>query len=175
MIDKSNINIFRASLIVEELIRNGTDYFCVSPGSRSAPLTVAVARNAKAKHIVCFDERTAAFHALGYARATERPAALICTSGSAAANYLPAVIESDADMIPMIILSADRPPELLKRGANQTTNQPDMFKTFTREQSTLNISDRGLPHEYILREIDNLYSKSIGNYAGPVHINCMFR
>ena len=66
---KENLNTFWANLIVEELVRCGVDYFCISPGSRSTPLTVAVARNKKAKSIVCYDERNSAFHALGYARA----------------------------------------------------------------------------------------------------------
>ena len=110
-------------LIIEELVRNGINYFVISPGSRSTPLTATVAQHPQAQKIVCLDERAAAFHALGHARATGKPAVLICTSGSAAANYLPAVIEASIDHIPMIILSADRPPELRQAGANQAIDR----------------------------------------------------
>ena len=89
-----NINSLWGDLLVEELVRNGVTYFCISPGSRSSPLTVAVARHEDTQRIICYDERGASFHALGYARATERPAAIITTSGSAVANCLPAVVEA---------------------------------------------------------------------------------
>jgi len=119
--ESANINLFWASLIVEELVRNHVDYFCISPGSRSTPLTVAAARHPRAKTILCFDERGAAFHALGYGRATGRAAAVICTSGTAAANYYPAIIEAAVDQVPLLVLTADRPPELRQTGANQQT------------------------------------------------------
>ena len=119
-------------LIVEELVRNGVDYFVISPGSRSTPLTATVAQHPRAQKIVCLDERGAAFHALGYARATGNPAVLICTSGSAAANYLPAVIEASIDNIPLIILSADRPPELRQTGANQTIDQVYLYGSYPK-------------------------------------------
>ncbi len=82
-IHKENLNMLWGSLIVEELRRNGIDYFCLSPGSRSTPLAVGVARNSGVHSAVIYDERAAAFHALGYARATGKPAVLICTSGTA--------------------------------------------------------------------------------------------
>jgi 2-succinyl-5-enolpyruvyl-6-hydroxy-3-cyclohexene-1-carboxylate synthase len=85
----SNINYCWGSLIVEELVRLGADYFCIAPGSRSSPLTVSVAENKKARTLVHFDERGLAFHALGYASANKKPAVLICTSGTAAANFYP--------------------------------------------------------------------------------------
>ena len=78
---RENLNLLWASLIVDELVRNGIDYFCISPGSRSTPLTTAVARNKKANHIIFYDERAAGYHALGYARATGKPAVVISTSG----------------------------------------------------------------------------------------------
>ena len=93
--------------IIEELVRHGTLCFCISPGSRSTPLTAAVARNDLAKSVVFYDERAAAYFALGHARATGKPAVLICTSGTAGANYLPAVIESSIEQIPLLVLTAD--------------------------------------------------------------------
>ena len=131
-ITMENINSLWASLIVEELVRNGIRYFCISPGSRSAPLTVAAARHPKVKTSIIYDERGAAFHALGYARAAGTSAAVIATSGTAVANYLPAVVEASMDNIPLLILSADRPPELQQTGANQTILQPGIFRQFVR-------------------------------------------
>jgi len=107
---EGNLNLFWAELIVEELVRNGIDYFCISPGSRSSALTIAVARHEKAKSLISYDERGSVFHALGFARATNRPAVVITTSGTASANLYPGVVEASLDHIPLIILTADRPP-----------------------------------------------------------------
>ena len=129
---KKNLNIFWAQLIIEELIRGGVDYFCISPGSRSTPLVVAAARNKNARCMISYDERGSAFHALGYARATNKPAAVITTSGTAVANLYPAVIEAATDNVPMILLTADRPAELIDTSANQTIDQEYIFGRYTR-------------------------------------------
>ena len=92
-IKSPNINYLWSSLIVEELLRCGADYFCVAPGSRSSALAVAIAQNKRAKSFVHFDERALGFHALGYAAATGKPVVVVTTSGTAVANLLPAVIE----------------------------------------------------------------------------------
>jgi 2-succinyl-5-enolpyruvyl-6-hydroxy-3-cyclohexene-1-carboxylate synthase len=162
-------------LIVEELIRNGIDYFVISPGSRSTPLTVAVAIHPQAKNIICLDERAAAFHALGYARATGKPAVLICTSGSAAANYFPAVIEAATDNLPLIILSGDRPPELRQTGANQTINQVNLYGEYAKWQFDLPCPSGEIDPKFVLTTIDLAVSKSRQAPAGAVHLNCMFR
>jgi 2-succinyl-5-enolpyruvyl-6-hydroxy-3-cyclohexene-1-carboxylate synthase len=162
-------------LIVEELIRNGIDYFVISPGSRSTPLTVAVAQHQQANKIICFDERGAAFHAIGYARATGKPAVLICTSGSAAANYFPAVIEAAIDNIPIIILSADRPPELRQTGANQTINQVNLYGYHPQWQFDLPCPSVEIDPNVVLTTIDLAVSKSQQAPAGAIHLNCMFR
>jgi 2-succinyl-5-enolpyruvyl-6-hydroxy-3-cyclohexene-1-carboxylate synthase len=162
-------------LIIEELVRNGVDYFVISPGSRSTPLTATVAQHPQAQKIVCLDERAAAFHALGYARATGNPAVLICTSGSAAANYLPAVIEAAIDHIPMIILSADRPPELRQTGANQTIDQVNLYGSYPQWQFDLPCPTAGISHNLVLTTIDLAVSKSRQAPGGVVHLNCMFR
>ena len=174
-IDTSNINILWGSLIVEELIRNEVDYFCISPGSRSAPLTSAVARNNKAKHIICFDERSAAFHGLGYGRAKGKPAVLICTSGTAAANYFPAIIEASVDSVPMIILTADRPPELHDSGANQTIDQTKLYGSCVNWDFNLPCPDEKISPQMVLTTIDQAIYQSCRSPRGPVHINCMFR
>lgn len=174
-ISTANINSLWGSLIVEELVRNGADYFCVSPGSRSAPLTMAVAAHAKARTRVHFDERGAAFHALGYARAAGKPAVLVCTSGTAVANYLPAIIEASADLVPLIVLTADRPPELHGVGANQTIEQEGIYRSFVRWSSNLPSPDRSISPETPLSAIDNACHYATRIPAGPVHVNCMFR
>jgi 2-succinyl-5-enolpyruvyl-6-hydroxy-3-cyclohexene-1-carboxylate synthase len=162
-------------LIVEELIRSGIDYFVISPGSRSTPLTVAVSQHPQAQKMVCLDERAAAFHALGYARATGNPAVLICTSGSAAANYLPAVIEAAIDHIPLIILSADRPPELRQTGANQTIHQVNLYGDYPVWQFDLPCPTTEIKPQIVLTTIDLAVSKSRQAPGGVVHLNCMFR
>ena len=127
-----NINHCWAGLMVEELTRLGADYFCVAPGSRSSPLVIAVAQNKNAKSFVHFDERGLSFHAMGYAAATDKPAVLICTSGTAAANFFPAVIEASKKKLPLIVLTADRPPELRQTGAAQTIDQVGIFRQIHR-------------------------------------------
>lgn len=170
-----NINILWGSLLVEELARNEITYFCLSPGSRSTPLTVAVARNESVQHIICYDERAAAFHALGYARATGKPAVLISTSGTAVANYLPAVIEASVDAIPMLVLSADRPPELRETGANQTIRQPEIYGDYVRWHFDLPCPDTKIPPSMVLTTADQAVHRARRSPAGPVHLNCMFR
>ena len=166
-----SFNQLWGELIIEELVRHGTECFCISPGSRSTPLTLAVAKNPNAKSLVFFDERAASYYALGHARGSGKPAVLICTSGTAAANYLPAVIESSVEQIPMLVLTADRPPELKDNGANQSINQTHLFGTYTRW-----FFDPGCPNpdfklEALISSIDYAIFKSIQPLSGPVHIN----
>lgn len=169
------LNALWAGLLVEECLRQGIDYFCLSPGSRSTPLTVAVARQPRARRLVAYDERGAAFHALGYARATGRPAVLICTSGTAAANYLPAVIEAHMDHIPMLLCSADRPPELRDTGANQTIPQPDLFTPYVRWRSDMPCPTEDIPPTMVLTTVAQALHRAQRSPAGPVHLNWMFR
>lgn len=175
MTQKVNINSLWGYLIVEELVRNGVTCFCISPGSRSTPLVFAAANNPAAQSTVFYDERGAAFYALGYARATGKSAALICTSGTAVANYLPAVTEACQDMLPMVILSADRPPELRDAGANQTINQTTIFEKYLRWNFDLPSPDEKIKPEMVLSTIDQAVYRALNSPSGPVHINCMFR
>ena len=109
--EPSGINQIWADLLVEELIRAGVGLFCIAPGSRSAPLALAVAAHPRAQCVMHYDERGTAFCALGYGRATRRPAAWITTSGTAVANGMPAVVEASMDAVPMLLVTSDRPPE----------------------------------------------------------------
>ena len=170
-----NLNILWGKLIVEELVRNGVTYFCISPGSRSTPLTVAAARNAQAKTMICLDERGSAFHALGYARGTGLPAALITTSGTAVGNCLPAIIEASMDMVPMIVITADRPPELRETGANQTIHQTGIFERYVRYEFDMPCPSVDIPANRVLNTVDLAVFRACATPAGPVHINCMFR
>ena len=174
-IPSASLNSLWGSLIIEELIRCGVDFFCISPGSRSTPLTVAVARNPGARKLICHDERGAAFQALGYARGSGRPAALICTSGSAAANYYPAIIEAEREQLPLIILSADRPPELRDTGANQTIVQPGMYGRYVKWHFDLPCPSEALPPVMVLTTVDQLVYQARNAPGGPVQLNCMFR
>ena len=171
----NNINILWASVLIEELVRQGVNYFCISPGSRSTPLTAAAAMNPAAEKIVCLDERAAAFHAVAYAKASGQPAAVICTSGTAVANYLPAAVEADADFVPLIVISADRPPELSDAGANQAISQKEIFNPYVRWKTDLPCPNEEIPLNYIMTTAAQAYYRSVNRPAGPVHINCMFR
>jgi 2-succinyl-5-enolpyruvyl-6-hydroxy-3-cyclohexene-1-carboxylate synthase len=170
-----NMNSLWARLLVEELIRSGTDYFCLAPGSRCTPLTIAVAENPKAKSVIHYDERGSAFHALGYARATGRPAVVVTTSGTAVANAWPAVVEAAMERIPLLLLTADRPPELRDSAANQTIDQVKIFGNYARWFVDLPCPSLRVPPEAVLTTVDQAVYRSCGATGGPVHINCMFR
>lgn len=171
----ANVNHLWGKLIVEELFRSGIDYFVICPGSRSTPLAIAVAENAECRKTVHFDERGAAFLALGYGKATRRPAAVICTSGTAAANFYPAVIEASQSRVPLIVLTADRPPELRDSGALQTIDQVKLFGSYARWFADLPTPSTEISPAYLLSTIAYAVAAASGNPAGPVHLNCMFR
>ncbi|WP_457653645.1 2-succinyl-5-enolpyruvyl-6-hydroxy-3-cyclohexene-1-carboxylic-acid synthase [Rhodocaloribacter sp.] len=173
--DAPNRNLLWAGLLVEELVRNGVDHFFLAPGSRSSPLTAAVALHPKAERVMHFDERGTAFAALGYARATGRPAAWITTSGTAVANGMPAVVEAATDAVPMILLTADRPPELRETGANQTIDQPGLFGGYVRWRFDLPAPDEALDLAFPLTTVDQAVYRAARAPGGPVHLNCMFR
>ncbi|NIA29681.1 MAG: 2-succinyl-5-enolpyruvyl-6-hydroxy-3-cyclohexene-1-carboxylic-acid synthase [Actinobacteria bacterium] len=175
MLHAENLNALWASLLVEELVRNGVTYFCISPGSRSTPLTIAAARNPNVRKLICIDERGAGFHALGYGRATGKPAAVIATSGTAVANYYPAVVEASMDGVPLLVLSADRPPELRETGANQTIRQPGMFANYLRWQFDFPTPDEKIPPQMVLTTVDQAVYRMLRSPVGPVHLNFMFR
>ena len=173
--DTPRANRLWATLIVEELVRSGVDFFCVAPGSRSTPLVAALAANEKAESLIHFDERGTAFAAIGYARATGRPAAWITTSGTAVANGMPAVAEASTDGVPMVLLTADRPPELRQTGANQTIDQPDIFGDYVRWRFDLPAPDEAVDPAMVLTTVDQAVYRARRAPGGPVHLNLMFR
>lgn len=170
-----NINRLWADLIVEELVRHDITRFIIAPGSRSAPLVAAVVAHRRAEPIIHFDERGTGFYALGAGRSSGCPAVLITTSGTAVANLLPAVIEASQDFVPLIVISADRPPELVDTGANQAIDQTRIFGNYVRWFSDLSCPSPEIPVRTVLATIDHAVARALGSPAGPVHLNLPFR
>lgn len=164
-----------AQLVVEELIRLGVKLVCIAPGSRCTPLVAACARRPELEKIVCQDERSAAFCALGFAKATRVPAVVISTSGSAVANLFPAVVEASNDHVPLLVLTADRPPELRAVGANQTIDQAKIFGGYVRSFVDMPVPDEKVSLRFVLSTIDEAFACSTSLNPGPVHLNFMFR
>ena len=171
----ARLNTRWAGLLVEELIRCGVRRFFVAPGSRSTPLVAAVARHERAQATLHYDERASAFAALGYGRATGRPAGWITTSGTAVANGLPAAVEAHTDGVPILLLTADRPPEKRDTGANQTIDQPGIFGKYTRWAVDLPAPTDEIAPEMLLTTADQAVHFARRSPPGPVHLNCMFR
>lgn len=173
--DKGSLSELWGRSIIRTLIHQGVDYFCYAPGSRSTPLALAIANDPRATSFTHFDERAIAFHALGYAKGARRPAAMIATSGTAVGNLMPAVMEASNDRIPLILLTADRPPELRHCGANQTCDQVKLFANFSRLQVDLPCPDPSLIENYLPAILAHAAALSLHPLPGPVQINCMFR
>jgi len=169
-----NINYAWSEIMVRELSRLGIDTFYIAPGSRSSPLALSAFDLAENVY-THFDERGLGFAALGHARATGKPTVIITTSGSAVANLWPAVCEASADAVPLLIISADRPPELRDTGANQTMDQVKLFGSYVRWQVDLPCPDLSIDPAFLLSTIDYAVAKSTGPNPGPVHLNQMFR
>lgn len=161
--------------LIRSLYKHGVRNAVISPGSRSTPITLAAAIHPGIKKKVVLDERSAAFIALGMAKASGIPALLICTSGTALANYFPAVVEARQSGVPMIILSADRPPHLRSVGSSQTIDHIKFFGDYTHF-----FHDTGEPVDYEtdLKRIQYLGKQAVTfsiEQNGPVHINLPFR
>lgn len=175
-IARSNVNSVWGALTMEMLARLGVETVITSPGSRSTPLTVAAARNPRIEALTILDERSAAFFALGLAKRTHRPVALVCTSGSAAANYWPAVVEASMGGTPLLLLTADRPPELRDCSSGQTIDQLKLYGSYVRHFAELALpeaSDTMLA--YLRQTLVHAVSISLAADPGPVHLNFPFR
>lgn len=170
-----NANVACAATIVDELVRGGVADVCLAPGSRSAPLALALAADERIRLHVVIDERSAGFLALGTARGARRPAAVACTSGTAAVNLYPAIMEAHHDRVPLLVLTADRPEELRHTGANQTIDQLRLYGDSVRWFCEL-----GAPHDpaqqrYWRSSVSRALAEATGSPSGPVHVNLAFR
>ena len=164
--------------MVDEFHRHGVSLAVISPGSRSASLAIAFEEHEGIATRIILDERSAGFHALGYARATGRPAVCVATSGTAVANFLPAVVEAGEDLIPLIAVTADRPPELRHIGANQTVNQVGIFGDRVRWFCDVGVADAVSDlNAYWRTTVSQAVARSegFGGRPGPVHLNVAFR
>ena len=162
-----------AATFVDELAAQGVEYACVSPGSRSAPIAMALQRHPRIKVIVQIDERSSSFFGLGLGKATGKPAVLLCTSGTAAAEFHAAVVEASYSRTPLIVITADRPPELRDVGANQAIDQQHLYGSAVRW-----FFDPGTPVEIPAapRMWRRLAARAVAEAAGgPVHLNLPFR
>ncbi|MEG4230670.1 2-succinyl-5-enolpyruvyl-6-hydroxy-3-cyclohexene-1-carboxylic-acid synthase [Microcoleus sp. Pol11C3] len=176
-IDFRNTNTVWASVLAETLQRLGLTTAVICPGSRSAPLTIAFALNNKIETIPILDERSASFFALGIAKKSGLPTALICTSGTAAANFYPAIIEARESRISLLIFTADRPPELRDCHAGQAIDQVKIYGNYPNWQAELAIpsaSSIGML-DYLRQTIVYAWERSQFPTPGPVHLNIPFR
>ncbi|MEG4942810.1 2-succinyl-5-enolpyruvyl-6-hydroxy-3-cyclohexene-1-carboxylic-acid synthase [Microcoleus sp. F4-D5] len=175
-IDFRNTNTVWASVLAETLQRLGLTTAVICPGSRSAPLTIAFAQNNKIETLPILDERSASFFSLGIAKKSGLPTALICTSGTAAANFYPAIIEARESRIPLLIFTADRPPELRDCHAGQAIDQVKIYGNYPNWQAELAIpsASRGML-DYLRQTIVYAWERSQFPTPGPVHLNIPFR
>ncbi len=176
MTDQARENFIWASNLIHGLVAGGVMHAVISPGSRSTPLALACLQHSGLKTWVQVDERCAAFFALGLAKTCRQPVILICTSGSAPANWFPAVIEADMGAVPLILLSADRPAELRNCGANQSIDQARLFGGHVRAFHELPAADA---QPEMLRYLRTLIAQVIDQcrwpLPGPVHVNVPLR
>ncbi len=165
-----------AQAFVDELARCGVRHACVSPGSRSTPLALGLAEDPRIRVWIHPDERSGSFFALGLAKASGIPVVLLCTSGTAAANFFPAVVEAAYARVPLLMLTADRPPELRDNGAPQAIDQSRLYGVHVRWYTELPVPDSSPGIERHVRVTAcRAFAAALGIPAGPVHLNFPFR
>jgi 2-succinyl-5-enolpyruvyl-6-hydroxy-3-cyclohexene-1-carboxylate synthase len=173
----ANRNTIWSSIFVGELKKLGLDSVCIAPGSRSTPLAVAFAESG-IKIYIHSDERSASYFALGLARASQKPVALLCTSGTAAANFFPAIVEANYSEVPLIVLTADRPAEMRESGANQTIDQLKIYGDHVRWFMDVPAPEANFP-KHLLRYLQSLAARACETSQSPlpgaVHLNFQFR
>ncbi|MCM2681097.1 2-succinyl-5-enolpyruvyl-6-hydroxy-3-cyclohexene-1-carboxylic-acid synthase [Echinimonas agarilytica] len=167
----SHCNELYAHVLIEELSRLGVQHICIAPGSRSTPLTLAAIAHPHIQTPTHFDERGLGFFALGICKSTQAPVAVIVTSGSAVANLYPAVVEAYQTQHPIILLTADRPEELVDCGANQAIEQPGIFSHFVRASLNLDAPDTHPSLSDMLAHLNIAVHQPI---QGPIHVNCPY-
>ncbi len=171
--ERAVINRIWSRVILEELSRLGVENVCVAPGSRSTPLIVEADDSSKLALHTHFDERGLGFLALGMAKASQKPVAVVVTSGTAVANLLPAIAESKLTGEKLVVLTADRPVELVGCGANQAIEQPGIFSHHVTKAVNLPSPTTDIPLSWLLTTIDDAMFKQ-SQLGGAVHINCPY-
>lgn len=172
MVTSSKINV---QLIVQQCFEQGMKHVVCSPGSRNAPLVIAFDEHPEIQCIVIHDERSAAFFALGMAQQLVQPIGIVCTSGSAALNYYPAIAEAYYQCVPLVVLTADRPTEWINQGDGQTIVQSNVFGKHVRYSA--NFSENAqttIEQWYIQREISTAFAEGTTYWKGPIHFNIAF-
>lgn len=176
ILDFRNVNTLWSSILVETLSRLGLSTAIICPGSRSGPLAVAFAQHPNIEAIPVLDERSAAFFGLGLARRSGLPIVLVCTSGTAGANFYPAVIEAEASRVPLLLLTADRPPELRNCHAGQAIDQVKLYGQYPRWHTELALpSPQPDRLAYVRQTCIYAWERSQWPVPGPVHLNIPFR
>jgi 2-succinyl-5-enolpyruvyl-6-hydroxy-3-cyclohexene-1-carboxylate synthase len=173
-LDRRNLNTLWASVLVETLYRLGLRTAIICPGSRSAPLAVAFAQHPQIEALPLLDERSASFFALGLARRTHRPVVLVCTSGTAGANFYPAVIEARQSRVPLLVMTADRPPEMRDCNAGQAIAQQHLFSHYPNWFCELAVPETGLL-AYLRQTLVQAWDRTQYPVPGPVHLNIPLR
>ncbi|MGZ8570722.1 MAG: 2-succinyl-5-enolpyruvyl-6-hydroxy-3-cyclohexene-1-carboxylic-acid synthase, partial [Actinomycetota bacterium] len=169
-----DLNLACAWALVDELAAGGVQDACLSPGSRSTPLALALSRHPGIRLHVLLDERSSGFVAIGIARASRRAVAVACTSGTAASELLPAIVEASQARVPLIVLTADRPPRVRGTGANQTIDQIDLYGRYARTfvEPPLPVNDDDV--DAWRRSANDAIRATHGLPIGPSHVNCPF-
>lgn len=176
MIDFCNTNTLWSSILVETWQRLGLTTAIICPGSRSTPLTIAFAQNSKVETIPILDERSAAFFALGIAKKTGFPVAVVCTSGTASANFFPAIVEAKESKNPLLILTADRPPEMRECHAGQAIDQVKLYGNYPNWQTELALPSAEIGMlNYLRQTAIHAWEQALFPVPGPVHLNIPFR
>ena len=176
-----NINHLWAALSVNELINQGVRQFYIAPGMRNAPLIAAITSLKESRtdvaidYEIVMDERALGYRALGYSKVTGIPAVMICTSGTALANFLPAIIEAKKSQVPLIVISSDRPPELINSDDNQTIEQTYFYRPWVNSDLNLGTPCEEVSPRAVTTSLASLYFKSLFPNPGPVHMNLMMR
>lgn len=170
-----NLGRLWSSIIVNELVNQGSTHFFISPGQRNAPIIAAISNHSKAKIHLGIDERAQGYQALGFAKACGIPGVLVCTSGTALANYLPAVIEAKKSQTPLIIISADRPWDMVFANANQTIQQNEIFGNYLNAFLNPGEPSTSAPPSALSSSVAHLFFQSLNPNPGPVHLNLPLR
>jgi 2-succinyl-5-enolpyruvyl-6-hydroxy-3-cyclohexene-1-carboxylate synthase len=173
-VEQADISLACATALVDGLVAGGVAHASLSPGSRSTPLALALARDRRVRLHVNLDERSGAFFGLGIAKATGRPVIVATTSGTAAAELLPAIVEASQSRMPLVLLTADRPPRVRGTGANQTIVQPGLFGDYVRASIDLPVPATPGQEAWWRQATRDAFEAMAADPPGPVHLNCPF-